>query len=117
MKKNGFPEGSIQVTQTSDDQKDHAKFKQRILNEFQAKGWIIFAAYGDSSTDFEAYSEMMMETQIDLELEEALEPEFRAALQGAVTTLKGKRDGADAEMRKDLKFEIEGLYALRDQLA
>ena len=76
------------------------------------------ATLGDlAQSDFEAYSEMMMETQIDLELEEALEPEFRAALQGAVTTLKGKRDGADAEMRKDLKFEIEGLYALRDQLA
>ena len=56
LKKNGFPEGSIQVPQTSTDSSDHAAFKKRILKEYQEKGWTIFAAYGDSSTDFEAYS-------------------------------------------------------------
>jgi phosphatidate phosphatase PAH1 len=57
LKKHDFPEGSIQVPQTSTDSSDHAAFKTRILKKFQAKGWNIFAAYGDSSTDFEAYSE------------------------------------------------------------
>ena len=58
LKKNNFPEGSIQVLQTSTDRHDHAAFKKRILKEFQKKGWVLFAAYGDSSTDFKAYSEV-----------------------------------------------------------
>lgn len=56
LKENNFPEGSIQVPQTSTDSSDHAAFKKRILKEFQENGWNFFAAYGDSSTDFEAYS-------------------------------------------------------------
>ena len=56
LKKNGFPEGSIQVTQTSDDRSDHAAFKKRLLKEYQKNGWNLVAAYGDSSTDFEAYA-------------------------------------------------------------
>ena len=56
LKKHGFPEGSIQVPQTSVDGSDHAAFKTRILKEFQANGWNLFAAYGDKSTDFEAYA-------------------------------------------------------------
>lgn len=56
LKKNGFPEGSIQVTQTSADGSDHAAFKERLLEEYQQNGWHFIAAYGDSSTDFEAYS-------------------------------------------------------------
>jgi len=57
LKESGFPEGSIQVPQTSTDSSDHAAFKKRILKEYQENGWNIIAAYGDSSTDFEAYSE------------------------------------------------------------
>ena len=56
LRKHGFPEGSIQVPQTSLDSGDHAAFKTRILNEFRDKGWNLFAAYGDKSTDFEAYA-------------------------------------------------------------
>ena len=56
LKESGFPEGSIQVPQTSADSSDHAAFKERILKEYQENGWNIFAAYGDSSTDFAAYS-------------------------------------------------------------
>ena len=65
-----------------------------------------------AQSDFDAYSEMMMATQIDLEVPEDLKPEFSKALRGAIATLKAKRDGADADMRQDLKFEIDGLYAL-----
>ena len=56
LRGNNFPEGSIQVPQTPTDGSDHAVFKTRILKEFQDKGWHLFAAYGDSTTDFEAYS-------------------------------------------------------------
>ena len=58
LKKNNFPEGSVQVPQKSTDSSDRAAFKKRILTEFQENGWNFFAAYGDSSTDFEAYSEV-----------------------------------------------------------
>ena len=53
---NKFPEGSIQVPQTSTDSSDHAAFKTRILKEFKENGWSFVAAYGDSTTDFAAYS-------------------------------------------------------------
>lgn len=55
LKRNDFPEGSIQVPQSGDEAKDHALFKTQKMKAFQEKGWQIFAAYGDSSTDFEAY--------------------------------------------------------------
>ena len=54
--KGGFPEGSIQVPQTSTDSSDHAAFKIRIMKEYQENGWTLVAAYGDSSTDFQAYA-------------------------------------------------------------
>ena len=56
LKAKNFPEGSIQVPQNSIDSSDHAAFKKRILEEFKENGWNLFAAYGDSTTDFEAYS-------------------------------------------------------------
>lgn len=56
LKENGFPDGSIYVTQTAEDGWNHAQFKTRILRDIQAHGWEIEYAYGDSSTDFEAYA-------------------------------------------------------------
>ena len=56
LKDNGFPDGSIHVTESAEDRNNHAQFKARILREFVAHGWIIEYAYGDSSTDFEAYA-------------------------------------------------------------
>jgi len=56
LRKHNFPEGSIHVPQTSVDTSDKVAFKKRILIEFQDNGWNLFAAYGDRSTDFEAYS-------------------------------------------------------------
>lgn len=55
LTKNGFPEGSIQVPQNSNDSSDNAAFKTRILNEFKGNGWKLVGGYGDSDTDFEAY--------------------------------------------------------------
>lgn len=55
LKENGFPEGSIHVTESLDDMGDHAQFKKKVLREFVAHGWEIEFAYGDSSSDFEAY--------------------------------------------------------------
>lgn len=56
LKQNGFPEGSIHVPQSSQDSDDHQAFKQQILNKYKDKGWKFVAAYGDSSTDFNAYA-------------------------------------------------------------
>ena len=55
LKRKGFPEGNIQVSKKTDS-KNHAVYKKRVLREFQENGWNLFAAYGDKSTDFEAYS-------------------------------------------------------------
>ena len=70
-----------------------------------------------AQSDFEAYSEMMMAAQIDLQLPEILKPAFLTTLRNTIKTLKDKRSEADAQLRKSLKFEIEGLYIVRDQLA
>ena len=52
LKENGFPDGSIHVSQASKPD----EFKAGILNEYKAKGWILVGAYGDSETDFAAYA-------------------------------------------------------------
>ncbi|MDO8266424.1 MAG: hypothetical protein Q7T32_01145 [Moraxellaceae bacterium] len=56
LAEHGFPEGSIHVPQSHADSADHAAFKTRILQRYQQNGWHFVAAYGDSSTDFEAYA-------------------------------------------------------------
>ena len=56
LEKKGFPDGTILLTETSEDRKDHAHFKTRMLRDFLAHGWELAFAYGDSSTDFEAYA-------------------------------------------------------------
>jgi len=53
---NGFPNGSIHVTESQADRQDHQAFKQRVLEAYKVNGWTFVAAYGDSSTDFEAYA-------------------------------------------------------------
>lgn len=52
----GFPEGVIHVPQGRADSGDHAAFKTRILQQYRDKGWRFAAAFGDSSTDFQAYA-------------------------------------------------------------
>ena len=56
LKQNHFPEGSIHVPQSLADSSDHAAFKARILKQYSDKGWSFVAAYGDSTSDFEAYA-------------------------------------------------------------
>jgi phosphoserine phosphatase len=56
LSKHGFPAGSIHVTESREDREDFAKFKQGVLETYLARGWTLVAAYGDSSTDFKAYS-------------------------------------------------------------
>lgn len=58
LKKNHFPVGSIHVPQTKIDSSDHSAFKKNILNRYKEKGWKFVAAFGDSSTDFEAYADV-----------------------------------------------------------
>lgn len=53
---NGFPAGVIHVPQNHADSSDHAAFKTRILQQYRDKGWRFVAAYGDSSSDFQAYA-------------------------------------------------------------
>lgn len=56
LEENGFPEGRLLLTETAEDRKDHAHFKTRMLQDLLAHGWEIAFAFGDSSTDFEAYA-------------------------------------------------------------
>lgn len=66
-----------------------------------------------ADTDFGAYSEMMMSTQIALDLPDAHRATFEKTIKGLVSQLKQKRASSkDPEFQKDLKFEIEGLSAL-----
>lgn len=56
LKKNGFPNGSVFVPESLKEANHPAQFKTGILQQLIAHGWRIVAAYGDSSTDFEAYA-------------------------------------------------------------
>lgn len=56
LAENRFPAGSLHVPRSHADSGDHAAFKTRILQRYQQNGWRFVAAYGDSSTDFDAYA-------------------------------------------------------------
>lgn len=56
LDKHNFPKGKIHVPQTMADAYDHATFKKGVLDSYKQNGWDFVAAYGDSSTDFEAYA-------------------------------------------------------------
>lgn len=56
LEKNGFPSGRLHLTESREERKDHAAFKAGVLQEYRAAGWRCIAAYGDSTTDFEAYA-------------------------------------------------------------
>ncbi len=57
LKGNGFPEGSMYLSQTDEDHKQPNLFKARVLKEFISLGWDVRFGYGDSSTDFAAYAD------------------------------------------------------------
>ena len=66
-----------------------------------------------ADTDFSAYSEMMMNTQISLELTDANKGAFSTLVQALIEDMIGKRkETKDKEFRNDLSFEIDGLTAL-----
>lgn len=58
LEENGFPKGQIYVAQTIGDNRNPAEFKARKLKELAEQGWIFRLAYGDSSTDFSAYTQV-----------------------------------------------------------
>lgn len=55
MKKHHFPQGPVLLRQSSADD-DPVEFKTRSINALKQAGYAIAFAYGDSSTDFEAYA-------------------------------------------------------------
>ena len=56
LEQNGFPSGRLHLTESREERKDHAAFKAGVLQDYRAAGWRCIAAYGDSSSDFEAYA-------------------------------------------------------------
>ena len=60
---NDFPAGNIHVPQTADDERDPVDFKKRILREFLDHGWQLKFAFGDSTTDFDAYRAVGIPTE------------------------------------------------------
>lgn len=54
----GFPKGDLQTAQTAADRKDPAGFKARMMANYKMVGWKLAYAYGDSTTDFEAYAKV-----------------------------------------------------------
>jgi len=66
-----------------------------------------------ADTDFDAYSDMMMNTQIALDLPPAQSEAFGETLKALIADLEAKRASTnDPEFKKDLGFEIEGLKAV-----
>lgn len=56
LEENGFPPGRLRLTESREERKDHAGFKASALDAYHADGCHFVAAYGDSSSDFEAYA-------------------------------------------------------------
>ena len=63
LEENGFPPGRLHLTESRDDRKDHAAFKERVLEAYKAGGCGFVAAFGDSSSDFEAYASVGISPQ------------------------------------------------------
>ena len=56
LSRNGFPPGDLVAPKDSAEHAAPAAFKARALVGYLAHGWGIAAAYGDSSSDFDAYA-------------------------------------------------------------
>lgn len=56
LSRNGFPPGDLVTPRDRAEHGAPAAFKARTLADYRAHGWDIDVAYGDSSTDFEAYA-------------------------------------------------------------
>lgn len=56
LSRNGFPPGDVVVPKDRAEHAAPATFKSRALADYRAHGWGVAVAYGDSSSDFEAYA-------------------------------------------------------------
>jgi len=56
LEDNGFPPGRLRLTRSREERRDHAAFKASALDAYRTEGCHFVAAYGDSSSDFEAYA-------------------------------------------------------------
>ena len=56
LSKHGFPPGDLVVPKDRAEHARPADFKAHALAAYQAQGWEVGAAYGDSSSDFDAYA-------------------------------------------------------------
>lgn len=56
LARNGFPPGDLVAPGTGEEHARPAEFKARVLAGYRAHGWDVAAAYGDSTSDFEAYA-------------------------------------------------------------
>ena len=56
LSRHAFPPGDLLAPKTRAEHAAPAAFKVRALADYMAHGWSIAAAYGDSSSDFEAYA-------------------------------------------------------------
>ena len=56
LEQNGFPDGALHVAQTGEERDNAAEYKSGMLERYLKQGWHLAYAYGDSSTDFQAYA-------------------------------------------------------------
>ncbi len=56
LDRHGFPEGPVFVAQSIGDNQGPLRFKQGMLEQLKRSGWSFAAAFGDSSSDFQAYA-------------------------------------------------------------
>ena len=56
LSRNGFPSGDVVAPSDWAEHAAPAAFKAGVLADYQAHGWRTDAAYGDSTSDFEAYA-------------------------------------------------------------
>ncbi|TAH40978.1 MAG: hypothetical protein EYC67_17810 [Betaproteobacteria bacterium] len=57
LRRHGFPDGPLHVAQSADNRARVDRFKADVLRVYALRGWRLAFAYGDSSTDFQAYAE------------------------------------------------------------
>lgn len=56
LSRNGFPPGDLVAPKDWAEHQAPAAFKSAVLADYRAHGWDVAVAYGDSSSDFEAYA-------------------------------------------------------------
>jgi phosphatidate phosphatase PAH1 len=80
LTRHGFPPGPLHVAQTAADRQDAATFKAGVLARYRAAGWQLAYAYGDSTSDFEAYRRAGIPTERVFALKRRFAETCRAGL-------------------------------------